>query len=497
MSQNKQLALLSITALLVVSGFVAASSQQLGPGFPLDDSWIHQTYARNLADTGRWEYVPGQVSAGSTAPLWTLWLTIGYLLGLPYLWFSYLSGAICLAWLSWVAMILWRQLWPKQAGRAWVAGLTLLTTWLLVWAAASGMETLLFAALGLTILALLNDNHHRPALVGLLTGLLILTRPDGLLLLPAGAIVYLLQRRPANILLFIATAALPLIPYFAFNHATSGQWWPNTLYAKQIEYATLLTRPLPIRFSQLLYLSLGGPAEGWRGLSNAHLLLLPGLLVSGWSAIQTDWQNRRLQATLPLYWALAHTALYAWRLPVTYQHGRYLLVIIPVWLLFGLAGWGQLLAKAKEGRSGRVIRQTLPLSFALLQLLFYFTGSLAYATDVAFIQGEMVAAAHWLDDNVPAGATIAAHDIGAIGYFTQRPILDLAGLITPTVIPFLADEQALANYLLQQQPDYLVTAPGWPYHQIITATQAPLLYETNFPWTTQQNANNTAIYRLP
>lgn len=497
MPKNRQIALLFTAAMLVVFGFVAVSSQRSGPGFPLDDAWIHQTYARNLADTGRWEYVAGQVSAGSTAPLWTLWLAVGYLLGLPYLWFSYLSGAACLAWLAWAGMVLWRQLWPQQAGRAWIAGLVLLTTWLLVWAAASGMETLLFTALGMTILTRLNDSHPRPALVGFLTGLLILTRPDGILLLPAGAIVYFFQRRPAALLRFGIATAVPLLPYFAFNHAVSGQWWPNTLYAKQIEYAVLLARPLPLRFTQLLYLTLGGPAEGWRGLSNVHLLLLPGLIPAGWSALKTDWQNRRPQATLPLYWALAHVALYAWRLPVTYQHGRYLLVIIPVWLLFGLAGWGQLLAKAKEGRSGRVIRQTLSLSFALLQLIFYLTGTFAYATDVAFIQGEMVAAAHWLNDHVPAGATIAAHDIGAIGYFTQRPLLDLAGLITPAVIPLLADEQALANYLHHQQPDYLVTAPGWPYHQLITLTQATPLYQTNFSWTTQQGSNNTTIYHLP
>ena len=55
-------------------------------GFPLDDAWIHQTYARSLALTGRLEFTPGQASAGSTAPLWTLLLAVGYLLRLPYNW---------------------------------------------------------------------------------------------------------------------------------------------------------------------------------------------------------------------------------------------------------------------------------------------------------------------------------------------------------------------------------------------------------------------------
>jgi DNA-binding LacI/PurR family transcriptional regulator len=56
-------------------------------------------------------------------------------------------------------------------------------------------------------------------------------------------------------------------------------------------------------------------------------------------------------------------------------------------------------------------------------------GAAAFAADVAIINSEMVAVAQWLERNTPPDALIAAHDIGAIGYFTGRPLLDLAGLI--------------------------------------------------------------------
>ena len=76
-------------------------------GFPLDDAWIHQTYARNLWQTGRWEYVPGVVSAGSTAPLWTILLAVGYALRLPYLLWAYLLGGLSLFFLALGGVRLW------------------------------------------------------------------------------------------------------------------------------------------------------------------------------------------------------------------------------------------------------------------------------------------------------------------------------------------------------------------------------------------------------
>ena len=52
-------------------------------GFPLDDSWIHLHFARNLAEGLGFAYNPGRPIAGSTAPLWTLLLAAGALMAGP------------------------------------------------------------------------------------------------------------------------------------------------------------------------------------------------------------------------------------------------------------------------------------------------------------------------------------------------------------------------------------------------------------------------------
>src|SRR6185436_8717270 len=64
-----------LAACLPLIVFVLTERRLAGvPGFPLDDSWIHLHFARNLAEGAGFSYNPGHAVAGSTAPLWTVLL---------------------------------------------------------------------------------------------------------------------------------------------------------------------------------------------------------------------------------------------------------------------------------------------------------------------------------------------------------------------------------------------------------------------------------------
>ena len=70
--------LLMLTAALPILGYLAAELYFLDGelGFPLDDSWIHQTFARNLSQGQGLAYEAGHLVTGSTAPLWTALLSL-------------------------------------------------------------------------------------------------------------------------------------------------------------------------------------------------------------------------------------------------------------------------------------------------------------------------------------------------------------------------------------------------------------------------------------
>jgi hypothetical protein len=96
----------------------------------------------------------------------------------------------------------------------------------------------------------------------------------------------------------------------------------------------------------------------------------------------------------------------------------------------------------------------------VLCLAFEFIGARQNAYDIYWIESQMVTTAKWVQQNIPPDARLAVHDIGALGFYVQNPLVDMAGLITPDVVPFIRDEVWLAEYLDSNSVDYLIAFPG-------------------------------------
>jgi len=487
--QNLVLGLL--LAAFSLGGYLVWSAAFHRLGFPLDDAWIHQTYARNFGELGEWSFIPGQPSAGSTSPLWSAWLGLGYWLGarlgidlVPYVW-TYLTGWLLLTGVGVAGARLLSALLPGRRWAAWLAAGLLLLEWHLVWAAGSGMETLLSALIALWVLGSLVGTERHWMGMGFVIALSVWVRSDGLTLLgPATLGLWFggadLGQRLRSIYRLLAGFSLGFVPYLFFNYLLAGSWWPNTFYAKQAEYVSHLAVPLWSRCLSQLGLPLVG----------VGVLLLPGFVVLIWAAVQ----KRNWGVLAGVLWFLGYLFLYAWRLPVTYQHGRYILPAMPVYFLLGLAGLLLFVRIDEKSFVRRVVGRVWALAVILTLISFWVKGAQAYARDVAVIETEMVATAQWVNANVPSDALIAAHDIGALGYFSRRPLLDLAGLISPDVIPFIRDETRLKQYLDDQGVDYLITFPAW-YPQLVVERE--LLYTSAGEFSLAQGGENMQVYRWP
>ncbi len=447
-------------------------------GFALDDAWIHQTYARNLVATGQFAFVPGQPSSGSTSPLWTLLIALGYLVRVDYKWWTYALGAICLAATALGVWRLTQRLFPDHPYAPLAAGMFCALEWHLVWAAVSGMETVLFTALSVWLLVVTANQKSdikNQTSIGLLSGLLVLTRPEGLLLVGLVLIAQIAQRGWArratwtSLAWTLAAMVILVTPWLVFNWHTSGTPFPNTFYAKQREYASV---PASVPFAQRVAQVFFAPFIG------AQVLLIPGLVVAARSPVRRIGRPETWSQLAGPVWAAAHLGLYALHLPVTYQHGRYEIPVIPVLIAYGLGGTATLLRLNDAHLWPRVLSRAVTLAIAITQLSFVAIGASAYAADVAIIEGEMVRVARWLDTNTLPSDLIAAHDIGAIGYFSQRPLLDLAGLISPEVIPFIRDEDRLDALIRQRGAAYLVTFPTW-YPQLVGQARFVPLFAGN------------------
>jgi hypothetical protein len=506
---------LEIGLLVLAAALVWIYARTAPPGFALDDSWIHQVYGRNLAQTGQWAFLPDVPSAASTSPLFTVLLSFGYVVNFPYALWTQLLGIVAL-WVNGVlAVRIMARLVPGRPALAALTGAAMVLAWHLIWAAASGMETMMFTMFTSLLLFLalresgfqlgkapLKVDHSRQALLqravsfGACAGLAVLARPEGAVLTALIALFILVlrpQRSWTDFLFWsmiaLATFSMVLMPYLMLNWQLTGGLLPDTAAAKQaqlafrIEGMTLLER---------IWMML------WPLLAGAQFLLVPGVFYYLWTIIPRLRVDRYVAwALLPLTFTAVQIVLYAARLPSPIQHARYVIPALPSIIICGILGTVWLVERGRRQFATRVLTRTLMISAALGFFVFgLWVGPNEFRKDVSAINEEMVASAHWIDQNIPRDQLLATHDIGAIGFFTPRPLVDVAGLISPEVVPFIDDGERLWAYLQQRGVQYLMALPDQVPGDDITDKRLCPIYSTGGATAQSIGYPNMTVYKL-
>ena len=452
---------LTAAALAAALGFFLQRERLIaGPvgllGFPLDDSWIHFQFARNVAEGHGFAYNPGVPVSGSTAPLWTLLLAGLFKAGGAYPAWAKAAGVAAALGAAWLA----RRLCLTWTGDA-ALGLTaaLVTAWSapMVWGALSGMEVTLAALL--VTAALAAHAAGRLPIAAALAGLAVLARPESVLLVPLLWLAGPLTARRSAIVWGLP--AVILLPWVAFNVRTAGTPLPATAAAKieggllgllsgarESAVTTFLSRPWQFEREWI----------AWLASVNVLLpiLLLPGLWVL-WRRGGRAWA---LPASILLLHPLGMALLAPYRGPA-FQEGRYSIQLLPLAIVVGLAALLPLSPQGRGQGEGWLRRGAIVL-LLVASLASLGPGATRYAWAVQNIDAMQVGLGRWVDAHTPAGARLALNDVGAIGYLGRREVVDVMGLVTPAIIPYRRDGEAgILRYLERACPDYLIIFPAW------------------------------------
>lgn len=491
------LAASSVALALAVGWFLLKTRQIAGftglAAFPLDDSWIHMQFARNLAEGRGFAYNPGVPVSGSTAPLWTLLLggafavfgsqpALAKVLGL--------AAALTTAWLAGRLA----EVWTESRELGLLASVLTALAGPMVWGALSGMEVSL-AALLVCASLLLNARGSPWAAAGAL-GLAVLARPEAVLLLPllwlSGPLTW---RRGVT---WLAPVAACLGPWVVFNWATARTPLPATAAAKiegglvgllagirEPVGTMLFARPWQFASEWIQWL--------WQVDALVPILLLPGL----W------WLGRRWgrAALAPACVLLVHPVAMALLAPYrgpAFQEGRYSIHLLPLVIVVAVAPLSLLSpggggGRVKEGRG--YVQWAVGLALLAGVLVALPPAASRYGWGVQNIEAMQVHLGRWVERHTPPTARLALNDVGAITYFSRREIVDVMGLVTPAIIRFRREGEAgVLRYLERTCPDYLIVFPAWfPTISAMTDHFEPV-YRVRLPHNTVAGADELVVY---
>lgn len=441
----------------------------------LDDAMITFRVAENLAYGRGFVYNPGERVQVTTTPLYGMLLAVG----------TWVAGSAPRAalvlniGLSGLIPSLAYDVGRRLAGPITGLGGALLLIFSPFMVMAFSMESYLYVAL---ILAAMDAYlAGRYGLAGLLAGLTALVRGDAVLL-GASLLSYdfaarlLRERRlwPAfRWQLILPAVAIPAAWYLVaiFYY---GSPFPATLYAKAAQGQF---NWLGVRFGDglLAYWQQWTQAEGATGL----WLMLP--LVG----LGLAWAIRRERPWLILVGRDALYGLVFVGLAVPAAEWYYAPLMPGLALLAARGGQAaaRLGAEFLAKRTG-LSRAGLAWGLALL-LLGLPLGSMIPITAGVIRQHPDWKAqvypptARWLAQNTNAGANLATIDIGHLGYWSGRPIIDVVGLAQPDVAPQIAKGDfgyAIRHY----EPDMILIGFTWlpevQYMDWFQAAYAPRHY---------------------
>ncbi len=131
-----------------------------------------------------------------------------------------------------------------------------------------------------------------------------------------------------------------------------------------------------------------------------------------------------------------------------------------------------------------------------MTLAFWFNGTRAYILNVRSLESQHMVVARWLRDHTPPDAVIATQDIGVLAYFSDRRLIDMAGLTEPAVVPIMHQPEQMAAYIRAQGADYVVIFPSH-YQELIRGQNLQLVFVSDKHDFQGLGSDPLAVFQFP
>jgi arabinofuranosyltransferase len=437
-------------------------------GLMADDGFIYWRVARNFVENGVFGVNQNSIeNSGVTSPLYTLMLSLGWWLTKD-LWMTTIvifSAASALS--AWALLRLGPSLQSKFIG-VFASLFLVLSPWIL---STRGLESVL--VLTVLSLALLLYQIERPKSLGIVIGIGILVRFDVLLLLLLILVFYAVRKKANSVFGLLKTAIPSLVFSFLLIYLLTGQLFPNTMGAKMAQGRS------------------GFWGNGFQFAKN--LWLLPdifsfqtwfyALVLLALMGISYGLMAERLRnlTSLILLFGVSHYVIYAFLLRTPNYHWYY---APEVWALSMLAAIGAHGLFADARRLADSFKYSVAVTLSATALLFGFIQIPKGYSYTAYNE-----AGDWLRTNTEVGSTVAAAEIGVIGWSSRREMVDFLGLLDDDAVVDLKNKD-LTSWIYRREPDYFVAhTPMWHFEKVMELAWFKNVYSVVF------ETNNIIVYK--
>jgi arabinofuranosyltransferase len=471
-----------MTVLILIIGILFTTIGAIKLSHPIspyvDDAYIFLRFAENINDYGAIVWNPGETPVeGYTSFLYLMILTAFNALGFDI---SLVSGWIGIIFSLLTLLIAWKisnLILPSRSLIGVVTVALIAFSPSFIYWSTSGMDvpfisflTVLSSFLYLVYLS----SNISPYLLGLSFTLFALARPEGIgyiafiLALECIRSLYLYKKINWSVIFKIIVPFLVVyLPYFIWRWQYFGYPLPNTYYAKTGAGLQQIVEGVKYWWSSLI------------GSFGINLVLFTVFL----SFIKIKYQNK-INFTIAF---LTLFILTSWGMTMLnggdhFGHGRFLLPVMPLFLLLVAYGYANLAEKNKRvfwlGIISVMLIAGVWSSDKQYSLIRNKAGDLYYGRQQTLptanpekfeVYDQYVPAFKIMGQKlsqIDSDATIAVIPIGAIGYYSKTTVVDMLGIVNPVIAhqPFdpiytstwrPGHDKGDGNYVLSLSPKYI------------------------------------------